>query len=187
MALGDPRRLPRRGRAVRHPQDRRLQPRRQRGLRLLPGDPEARRALERRQGLPAPGAQPAEPDRADRRAGEPARARGRARATGVDFRRADGQRRSPRRGARSILAAGAIGSPLLLQLSGIGPAALLQRAGITVRARAARRRREPAGPPAAPRWSTRCRARGRSTSVPPALRGKAAMALRIRAVPRPGR
>ena len=42
---------------VRHPQDRRLQPRRQRGLRLLPGQPEARRALERGQGLPAAGAE----------------------------------------------------------------------------------------------------------------------------------
>ena len=40
VALGDPRRLPRRGRAVRHPQDRRLQPGRQRGLRLLPGHPD---------------------------------------------------------------------------------------------------------------------------------------------------
>ena len=43
------------------PQDRRLQPRRQRGLRLLPGQPEARRALEHRQGVPAPGARAAEP------------------------------------------------------------------------------------------------------------------------------
>ena len=51
--LGHPGRLPRRGRRGRHPQGRRLQPRRQRGLRLLPRQPEDRRALEHVQGLPA--------------------------------------------------------------------------------------------------------------------------------------
>ena len=56
------------------------------------------------------------------------------------------------RAAREVvLAAGAIGSPQLLQLSGIGPAALLARHGIAVVHRSARRRREPAGPPADPR------------------------------------
>jgi choline dehydrogenase len=54
------------------------------------------------------------------------------RATGIEF-------RHPRLGAavaaaarETILAAGAIGSPQILQLSGIGPGALLQRHGIAV-------------------------------------------------------
>ena len=53
IQLGDPRRLPRRGGRGRHPQGRRLQQRRQRGLRLLPRQPEDRRALEHLEGLPA--------------------------------------------------------------------------------------------------------------------------------------
>ena len=46
------------------------------------------------------------------------------------------------RTARSSVAAGAFNSPQLLQLSGVGPAALLQTLGIAVVADAARRRRE---------------------------------------------
>ena len=53
ISLGHPRRLPRGRRAGRHPQDRRLQPRRQRGLRLFPRQPELRRALEHVEGLSA--------------------------------------------------------------------------------------------------------------------------------------
>ena len=49
-----------------------------------------------------------------------------------------------------ILAAGAIGSPQILQLSGIGPGAVLQPLGIEVRHELDGRRREPAGPPADP-------------------------------------
>ena len=49
-----------------------------------------------------------------------------------------------------LLAAGAMQSPQLLQLSGIGPAALLAQHGIDVVHDAAGRRREPAGPPADP-------------------------------------
>ena len=45
-----------------------------------------------------------------------------------------------------LLCGGAINSPQLLQLSGIGPGALLQSAGIDGGARSAGRRREPAGP-----------------------------------------
>ena len=45
-----------------------------------------------------------------------------------------------------ILSAGAVQSPQLLQLSGIGPAELLREHGIPVARRPAGRRREPAGP-----------------------------------------
>ena len=45
-----------------------------------------------------------------------------------------------------ILAGGAFNTPQLLKLSGIGPAAELREHGITVNARPAGRRREPAGP-----------------------------------------
>ena len=50
-----------------------------------------------------------------------------------------------------ILSAGSIGSPQILQLSGIGPAALAGATRHSPPARAARRGREPAGPPADPR------------------------------------
>ena len=53
------------------------------------------------------------------------------RAAGVRFRR-DGEAREARARGAVILAAGAIGSPHLLQLSGIGPGQLLQEHGIEV-------------------------------------------------------
>ncbi|SFC69646.1 GMC family oxidoreductase [Tropicimonas isoalkanivorans] len=53
------------------------------------------------------------------------------RAVGVRFRR-DGHPAEVRAGAEVILATGAIGSPQLLQLSGVGPGALLQEHGIDV-------------------------------------------------------
>src|SRR5438105_4164627 len=52
-------------------------------------------------------------------------------AEGVEYAR-DGQRFFAAGNKETILAAGAIGSPQLLQLSGIGPAAHLQRLGIAV-------------------------------------------------------
>ncbi len=52
-------------------------------------------------------------------------------ATGVEF-RAGGDSRSAKASREVILAAGAIGSPQLLQLSGIGPGNLLQSHGIGV-------------------------------------------------------
>ena len=51
-------------------------------------------------------------------------------ATGVVCRFADGTELTLRAACRVVLAAGAIGSPQLLQLSGIGPAALLHAHGI---------------------------------------------------------
>ena len=90
------------------PKTDRLQPRRQRGLRLFPGQPEARRPLEHGQGVPAPGARAAEPQGADRRRGEPDRvrrpARGRPRRSastgGEGMLRSRGEA-DPRRAARS--------------------------------------------------------------------------------------
>ncbi|HEX4781484.1 MAG TPA: GMC family oxidoreductase N-terminal domain-containing protein, partial [Usitatibacter sp.] len=55
-----------------------------------------------------------------------------SRATGIEYLQ-DGATREARADREVILAAGAIQSPQLLQLSGIGPAALLARHGITVR------------------------------------------------------
>ena len=54
-----------------------------------------------------------------------------SRATGVEYVR-DGMRRTAAARAEVILAAGALQSPQLLQLSGIGPGALLQSFGIPV-------------------------------------------------------
>ena len=54
-----------------------------------------------------------------------------ARVTGVEYHRA-GQRLTATARAEVILSAGAIGSPQILQLSGIGPAALLREHGIEV-------------------------------------------------------
>jgi choline dehydrogenase len=57
---------------------------------------------------------------------------GRLRATGVELRGADGRTAHAAARREVVLAAGAIGSPQLLQLSGIGPGALLQAHGIPV-------------------------------------------------------
>jgi len=55
------------------------------------------------------------------------------RATGIDF-RYDGERHSVYARAEVILAAGAVNSPRLMQLSGLGPASHLQSVGISVKA-----------------------------------------------------
>ncbi len=57
---------------------------------------------------------------------------GKPRAVGVDYIDAGGQTRSVNARMGVVLSAGVINSPKLLQLSGIGPAALLQRHGIAV-------------------------------------------------------
>ncbi len=54
------------------------------------------------------------------------------RVTGVHY-RVNGERRSAQAAAEVILAAGTFGSPAILQMSGIGPAALLRDLGIEVR------------------------------------------------------
>ena len=54
------------------------------------------------------------------------------RATGIEFRHPRLGARFAAAGREAVLAAGAIGSPQLLQLSGIGPGALLQQHGIPV-------------------------------------------------------
>jgi choline dehydrogenase-like flavoprotein len=54
------------------------------------------------------------------------------RVTGVAYEK-DGQRHEARSGGAVVLSAGAIGSPHILQLSGVGPGALLQEHGIALR------------------------------------------------------
>ena len=69
---------------------------------------------------------------------------GSLRAEGIEFSHPREGRCFAQATAEIILAAGSIGSPQLLQLSGIGPAALLAERGITPGPRSRRRRREPA-------------------------------------------
>jgi choline dehydrogenase len=57
---------------------------------------------------------------------------GALRATGVEIRRGDGSTAVVTAQREVVLAAGAIGSPQLLQLSGIGPGAVLQAHGVPV-------------------------------------------------------
>ena len=100
--------------------------------RLLPADGEERAALLGGGGLSAPGDGAAEPAGRDR--GADARACcSRASARSASSSSQDGeQKHSAARRAEVILGGGAVNSPQLLQLSGIGPAALLQEHGIAV-------------------------------------------------------
>ena len=129
--------------------DRRFQHRRQRGLlRLFPRQPEARPALVGGARLPQAGAAPR------RTCGS--RPAAWSSASTFDGRRAaacasgrTARRKLARCRGEVILAAGSIGSPQILQLSGVGPAAQLAAARHSGRARQAGRRREPAGSSAA--------------------------------------
>ncbi len=74
----------------------------------------------------------------------------RRRASGVSYRRR-GAEHTARARREVLLCAGALQTPQLLQLSGVGPGGLLRGFDIPARARAPRRRRKPAGPSAGAR------------------------------------
>jgi len=58
---------------------------------------------------------------------------GELRATGVEYRTADGQAAIARAGKEVVLSAGAVGSPQILMLSGVGPREELEAVGVTCR------------------------------------------------------
>ena len=150
------------------PAQRRLQSRQQRGRGLLRGQPAGRRALEREQGLSAPGAAPAQPAGVDRRARQPAAVRRRARAA----------RARRRGGARGCGAAGCAcrargGARRRRHRFAAAAAAVGHRAGRAAASRTAWRRASSA--PASARTCrttcrfapcSRCRACARSTRWP---------------------
>ena len=158
VSLGDPGRVPRRGgRECGIPQDRRLQPRRQRGLRLFPGQPAARHALDHGRGFLKPALSRPNLRLHHRRAWSSACASRRPRARASSSARTASQR--TRHGARrGDPAAGAIGSPQLLQLSGIGRRRSCCELGIAVRARCCRASARTCRTICSCGWSTRSRA-----------------------------
>ena len=89
------------------------------------------------------------------------------RCVGVAFRQR-GADREVRAAREVILCGGAVNSPHLLQISGVGPAAHLQSIGVDGGARPARRRRQSAGSLRGARCRTGCGGRSRSTSSPAA-------------------
>ena len=127
---------------------RRLQRRRAGGRRALPGHLQGRAALVDQRGLPQAGASP-RPTSPSRPAPSPSRIEI-ARRAGDRRDVPAGRRRAHRRRARRevLLCGGAINSPQLLMLSGIGPAGAPGRARHRRQGRARRGRRQPAGPPA---------------------------------------
>ena len=125
----------RRRREPRHPAQPRLQRRRAGGRRLRPAHHPQRPQGKRRHRLPAPGAQAAERDGAHPRAhhGAAAARASAASASPMLSAAAAGLPARVRAAREVILSAGSYNSPQLLQLSGIGPAPLLQSLGIPVR------------------------------------------------------
>ena len=122
------------------------------GLRPVRPEHPPRPAAQRGPRLPAPGAEPAQPRgdhprlrHQDLVRGHP-RGRGRVPPGRCGCGRSGGPSRLVR-GDEIILCGGAINTPQLLQLSGVGPADTLRQLGVHVRRRPARRGREPAGPP----------------------------------------
>ena len=128
--LGNPRRVPRGGEPIRHSDGRGFQHRRQRRHLLFPRQPEARPPLVGGARLSEAGAAPEKSSARNRlscrRTGVERQARG-----GVRWRQ-NGELRNARCRGEVILAAGAIGSPHIMMLSGIGPAAQLSQFGIPV-------------------------------------------------------
>ena len=157
---------------------------RARRARPLPGDAAGGAALLGRGRLPAAGLEAPQPHRADRLPGDPDR--GRARPGGRRrLSSATAREEMARAEAEVLVASGAVGSPKLLLLSGIGPADELAAVGIAAGPRPAGRRPEPAGPHRRlldPRAQRRRNLRQAHPAAPHAL-GRAA----VRAVPqRPG-
>ncbi len=123
--------------AAGHPADRRLQ-RPRAGRRLdVPGDAEGGRRFSAADAYLRPALHPPEPRGAHERRRAGRRARGRARASGVRLRKGRSGTEVVRAGREVLLSAGAIGSPQLLLLSGVGAADELARAGVAAAPRAA--------------------------------------------------
>ena len=140
--------------AGRHPGHRRLQPRRQRGRRLLRGEPAPRRALERGQGLPAAGILAAPTCASSTGAHVRPLLLDAPAARRSARRRAAKERALPRPAGAGRGAAGGRRDRLAADPAALGhrrPGALVQSIGVALAPRAARRRRQPAGPPAAAR------------------------------------
>ncbi len=116
------------GRLPAHERRQRLPPG---GVRRLRPQHPPRPPAERRPGVPAPGHGPAEPDGEDERVRAPDRLRGQH-ARRASRSTCPAARRGGRTRGEIIVCGGAINSPQLLQLSGVGNAAELEALGVDV-------------------------------------------------------